>query len=106
MVPALAAEQMGALDPVGVLDRIDGLLVTGSPSNIEPSLYGGEPSRPGTLHDAERDAAVLPLIEAALKRRLPILALCRGLQELNVVLGGTLHQNLQELPASSTTGPT
>jgi len=98
IVPALSGEHMGALKLAAVLDRIDGLLVTGSPSNVDPGLYGGEASRPGTMHDPDRDEAVLPLIAAALERGLPMLALCRGLQELNVALGGTLHQNLQELP--------
>jgi putative glutamine amidotransferase len=98
IVPALADADTAPVRMTDVLDRLDGLLITGSPSNVEPVRYGGPPSKPGTLHDPKRDAAVLPLIAAALERRMPILALCRGLQELNVVLGGTLHQNIQELP--------
>jgi len=93
-IPALAA----AIDPVDLAERLDGLLVTGSPSNIEPHLYGGPPSRDGTLHDPARDATTLPLIRAALDRDVPVLAICRGLQELNVALGGTLHQNVHEVP--------
>ncbi|MDH3234272.1 MAG: gamma-glutamyl-gamma-aminobutyrate hydrolase family protein [Alphaproteobacteria bacterium] len=98
IVPALADDKDGAVRMSGVLDRLDGLLITGSPSNIEPARYGGPPSKPGTLHDPVRDEAVLALITAALERKLPMLALCRGIQELNVVLGGTLHQNIQDLP--------
>jgi len=98
IVPDLADDPDGSVRMTGVLDRLDGLLVTGSPSNVEPARYGGPPSNPGTLHDPMRDEAVLPLIAAALERRLPILALCRGIQELNVVLGGSLHQNIQDLP--------
>lgn len=98
IVPALSDEATAPVRMTDVLDRLDGLLITGSPSNVEPARYGGPPSKPGTLHDPKRDAAVLPLIAAALGRRMPILALCRGIQELNVVLGGTLHQNIQELP--------
>ena len=81
-----------------LLDRLDGLLLTGSPSNVHPSQYGGEPSHPETLHDPERDATTLPLIREAVRRDLPILAICRGIQELNVALGGTLHQRVHELP--------
>ena len=78
--------------------RVDGLLLTGSPSNIEPHHYQGEPSRPDTIHDPKRDATTLPLIRAAVAAGVPVLAICRGLQELNVALGGTLHQNVHELP--------
>ena len=94
LLPALGA----GFDPVELADRLDGLLVTGSPSNIEPCHYGGAPSRPGTLHDRRRDATALPLLRAAVAADLPVLAICRGLQELNVALGGTLHQLLHETP--------
>jgi putative glutamine amidotransferase len=81
-----------------VLDRLDGLLLTGSPSNVEPFHYGGPPSREGTLHDPDRDATTLPLIREAVRRNMPVLAICRGIQELNVALGGTLHQRIFEMP--------
>jgi putative glutamine amidotransferase len=81
-----------------VLDRLDGLLLTGSPTNVHPSHYGAEPSDPEILHDPERDATTLPLIREAVRRDLPILAICRGIQELNVALGGTLHQRVHEVP--------
>ena len=93
-VPALG----GALDRSGVLDRFDGLLFTGSPSNVEPALYGGPPSATGTLHDPERDATTLPLIRDAIDAGVPILCICRGFQELNVALGGSLHQAVHEMP--------
>jgi putative glutamine amidotransferase len=94
LIPALGAKT----DVRVILDRVDGLLLTGSPSNVHPSQYGGEPSHPDTLHDPERDATTLPLIREAVRRDLPILAICRGIQELNVALGGTLHQRVHELP--------
>lgn len=97
IIPSLDPAGANAMDQSAVLDRLDGLFVTGSPSNVEPRHYGGPTSAPGTAHDPARDAAVLPLIKGALDRGLPILALCRGIQELNVVLGGTLHQRIQEL---------
>ncbi len=78
--------------------RLDGLLLTGSPSNVEPHHYDGAPSEPGTAHDPVRDATILPLIREALDAGLPLLAICRGIEELNVALGGTLHQRVQDIP--------
>jgi putative glutamine amidotransferase len=94
IIPALGGES----DVAALIGTLDGVLLTGSPSNVEPHQYGGPPSREGTLHDAARDATTLPLIHAAIEAGLPLLALCRGNQELNVALGGTLHQNVHELP--------
>ncbi len=94
IIPALG----DSLDADDILSRIDGLLLTGSPSNVEPHHYDGEPSRPGTMHDPHRDETTLQLIRRALETGVPLLAICRGYQELNVVLGGTLHQYVHELP--------
>lgn len=94
IIPALGKR----LDLSRILANIDGLLLTGSPSNVEPHHYNGEPSKPGTLHDAERDATTFPLIEMALAEGVPILAICRGFQELNVVRGGSLHQEVHNVP--------
>jgi putative glutamine amidotransferase len=85
-------------DVAALTERLDGLLLTGSPSNVEPHHYDGTPSQPGTEHDPARDATVLPLIRGALAAGLPLLAICRGIEELNVALGGTLHQRIQEIP--------
>jgi putative glutamine amidotransferase len=85
-------------NPQALVKRIDGLLLTGSPSNIEPHHYQGEASAPDTIHDPKRDATTLPLIRAAVAAGVPVLAICRGLQELNVALGGTLYQNVHEVP--------
>lgn len=93
LIPAIGAR----LDPDGLLERIDGLLVTGSPSNVDPVHYGGPPPREGNLADPARDATTLPLIRRALARGVPLLAICRGLQELNVALGGSLHQHVHEV---------
>ena len=94
MIPSLG----NSLDVDAVLSRIDGLLLTGSPSNVEPHHYGGEPSRPGTLHDPHRDETTLRMIDRALETGVPLFAICRGYQELNVVLGGSLHQHVEEQP--------
>ena len=88
----------GRYDPDEIIGGLDGLLLTGCVSNIEPWRYGGPSDPPTGPYDPARDATVLPLIGRALDAALPILAVCRGFQELNVALGGTLHQRLQELP--------
>ena len=94
LIPALGAD----LDLADLVGRLNGLFLTGSRSNVEPQHYGGEASREGTAHDAQRDATTLPLIRAAVAAGLPVLAVCRGIQEFNVALGGTLHQLVHEVP--------
>ncbi|HEY4078436.1 MAG TPA: gamma-glutamyl-gamma-aminobutyrate hydrolase family protein [Rhizomicrobium sp.] len=79
-----------------ILDAVDGLLITGAPSNVAPSHYGAT-ARPGIALDPARDAITLPLLRAAIARGTPVLAICRGFQELNVALGGTLHQHVHEI---------
>ncbi|MBS0639325.1 MAG: gamma-glutamyl-gamma-aminobutyrate hydrolase family protein, partial [Proteobacteria bacterium] len=79
---------------LAVLDTLDGLLLTGSPSNVHPRHYAGGESETPDRHDPDRDETTLPLIRAAIDRGIPILAICRGIQELNVALGGTLIQRV------------
>lgn len=93
LIPALG----DSIDAETVLQRVDGILLTGSPSNVEPHHYDGAASRAGTLHDPQRDETTLPLIKLALEMGVPVFAVCRGFQELNVVLGGTLHQHVHEV---------
>ena len=90
VIPALG-EMYAVADLVA---RLDGLLVTGSLSNVAAHHYGGPQDRPESPQDPERDATTLPLIRAALEAGLPMFCICRGLQELNVALGGTLHQQV------------
>lgn len=88
-------------DPVAwadYADRIDAVLMTGALSNVDPGHYGGPKARPGTLADPQRDGTALPLIRSALADAVPLLAICRGFQELNVAMGGTLHAHLAEVP--------
>lgn len=94
LLPALGVEQ----HLLAMLEDLDGLLLTGSPSNIEPRHYTDEPSVAANLHDPQRDATTLGLIPAALQAGVPILAVCRGLQEVNVAFGGSLYQRVQEHP--------
>jgi len=81
-----------------VLAAVDGLLFTGSYSNVEPYRYGGEPHEPGVLYDPARDATTLPLLHAAIMAGVPVLAICRGFQEMNVAFGGTLRQSVHAVP--------
>jgi putative glutamine amidotransferase len=93
IVPALG----DALDLRALLNRIDGLVLTGSLSNVHPSRYGAEPHPAAEPYDEARDATTFPLIRAALEQGVPLLAICRGFQELNVALGGTLHAEVHAL---------
>lgn len=94
LIPALG----DVLDIPDLVGRLDGILVTGSRSNVEPHHYGAPPSAEGTLHDPARDSTTLPLIRAAIGMGVPLLGICRGLQELNVALGGTLHAAVHDVP--------
>ncbi|CAD7040540.1 glutamine amidotransferase [Pseudorhizobium endolithicum] len=85
-------------DTDAILDRVDGLLVSGSATNVHPSLYGKEATDADGPFDIARDATSLPLIRRAIERGIPLLAICRGLQELNVALGGTLASEIQDQP--------
>lgn len=96
--PGEDLETMKHMTTERLLDMVDGLFLPGSPSNVEPRHYGNESSATPASHDPQRDARSLPLIYAAIKRRIPILAVCRGMQELNVAFGGTLHQELYKVP--------
>jgi putative glutamine amidotransferase len=95
-IPILIPPEGEAMLPL--LDRVDGLLFNGSPSNVAPMRYGADFDATPDFHDPERDATTLPLIRAALERGMPILCICRGLQELNVALGGTLFQEVHNVP--------
>ncbi|UXK07662.1 gamma-glutamyl-gamma-aminobutyrate hydrolase family protein [Shewanella putrefaciens] len=94
----LVIPSLGHDSPIdSILARLDGILFTGSPSNVEPRHYAGQPSETGTHHDPKRDATTLPLIHAAIAAGVPVLGVCRGFQEMNVAFGGSLHQKLYEV---------
>ncbi|HUN91110.1 MAG TPA: gamma-glutamyl-gamma-aminobutyrate hydrolase family protein [Burkholderiaceae bacterium] len=80
------------------LDLVDGIVLTGSPANVHPSHFGQDVHDPALPLDTGRDAVTLPLVRKAIERGLPLLAICRGLQEINVALGGSLHQAIHRLP--------
>lgn len=97
MSPVLIPVWEDGVDRV-LIDRIDGLLLTGSYTNVNPSRYGVARSPENTREDLDRDAAALALIPSTLKRGLPLFGICRGFQEINVAFGGTLHQAVQQVP--------
>jgi putative glutamine amidotransferase len=81
-----------------LLDMADGILLTGSPSNVHPSHFGEEVHDTSLPLDLDRDGWTLPIIPRALSRGVPLFGICRGFQEANVALGGSLHQAVQEVP--------
>jgi putative glutamine amidotransferase len=95
-IPVLMPPEGEAM--ISALDRLDGLMFNGSPSNVAPMRYGADFDATPDFHDPERDATTLPMIRAALDRGMPVLCICRGLQELNVALGGTLYQEVHKIP--------
>ena len=94
IVPTALPDELDAL-----LDLADGVLLTGSPSNVHPSHFGEAVHDAALPLDPERDAWTLPLVRRVIARGMPLLAICRGTQEVNVALGGTLHQAVQDDPA-------
>jgi putative glutamine amidotransferase len=101
LLPALGAgDEMESFeaqfDLDTILDLVQGVFLPGSASNIHPHRYSGSMAEMDL--DEQRDSAVFSLIDKVLQRKLPLFAVCRGLQELNVALGGTLHANVQEVP--------
>ncbi len=97
-VPLILPALGEATDIETVLEACDGIVLTGSTSNVHPSHYAQDVLDPSLPQDPLRDATTLPLIRAALKRGIPLIAVCRGFQEMNVALGGSLHQAVQQQP--------
>lgn len=92
VVPEASEREMDAL-----LDLADGLMLTGSPSNVHPRHFDEDVHDPALPLDEARDAWTLPFIRQALRRGVPLFAICRGTQEVNVALGGSLHQAVHEV---------
>ncbi len=92
IIPSLAV----SIAPQAVFDYVDGILFTGSHSNIQPHHYAGPAAAGDTQFDPQRDATTLPMIRSAVASGIPILGICRGFQEMNVAYGGSLHQRVHE----------
>ncbi len=97
LIPALGAETDFAV----LLSTLDGLLLTGGRANVEPHHYDGPPFPDDELIDPQRDATVLPLIRACVDVGIPVFGICRGIQEINVALGGSLHYRIHLLPGKN-----
>lgn len=101
LTPLMVTNFGDEMDFDAILSAVDGVLITGSKSNVHPSLYGKEPAPEYEPYDPERDATTLPLIRKAIEKAVPLLAICRGIQELNVALGGSLAAEIQENPGKA-----
>lgn len=97
-MPLILPAMGNRIDWEAVLAAADGVMLTGSASNVHPGHFGQEVHDPALPLDTARDATTLPLIRAAIARGIPLLAICRGAQEINVALGGSLHQAVHEVP--------
>ena len=84
-----------------LLNNFDGILLTGGRANVEPHHYNGKPFPEDEIIDPDRDNTVLPIIREAIERSMPIFGICRGIQEMNVAMGGTLHYRVNELPGKN-----
>ena len=93
VIPALGE----AHDFADLAGRLDGLFLTGGRANIEPHYYAGAPFPDDEPIDPRRDATALPLIRECIDQGVPVFAVCRGLQEINVALGGSLHYRVHHV---------
>lgn len=98
VTPLLVPSFEDELDLETLLAGVDGVMLTGSKSNVWPELYGEVAVEENGPYDRRRDGTTIPLIRAAIRSGVPLLAICRGIQELNVALGGTLATEIQNLP--------
>ncbi|QIE54363.1 gamma-glutamyl-gamma-aminobutyrate hydrolase family protein [Pikeienuella piscinae] len=97
-LPLIIPGMPDSVSPAEILDSIDGLFLTGGRPNVHPSRYGHEPSAAHEPYDEGRDDIVLPLIRGAVEIGMPVFGVCRGIQEIAVALGGTLHPEVRDLP--------
>ncbi|MEL6201093.1 MAG: gamma-glutamyl-gamma-aminobutyrate hydrolase family protein [Pseudomonadota bacterium] len=98
VLPLLVPAFGGGIDFDGLLARVDGVMLTGHKSNVHPKNYGQAETAKHEPFDLNRDATSLPLVRRAVTLGVPLLAICRGIQEMNVALGGTLGSEIQERP--------
>jgi len=97
-LPLMFAGAPDITDIPTLLDTVDGVLLTGGRANVHPSRYGVEPDPRYEPFDPRRDELALELAEACVARGVPIFGICRGVQEINVAFGGTLHPEIRDLP--------
>lgn len=97
-LPLIFAGSREITDIDALLEVVDGVLLTGGRANVHPSFFGVEPDPAYEPYDVARDELALELIRTCVTRGVPLLGCCRGLQEMNVAFGGTLHPEIRELP--------
>ena len=97
-LPLMFAGTPDITDIDALLGAVDGILLTGARANVHPTRFGVEPDARHEPYDHERDAMALALIEACVERGVPLFGVCRGLQEMNVAFGGTLHPEIRDIP--------
>jgi putative glutamine amidotransferase len=98
-LPLIIPSLPNVTDIGAVMDVVDGVLLTGGRANVHPTHFGVDPHPAHEPYDQNRDAVALALIEACVARGMPVFGICRGLQEMNVAFGGTLHPEIRELPS-------
>ncbi|ADO42855.1 gamma-glutamyl-gamma-aminobutyrate hydrolase family protein [Ketogulonicigenium vulgare] len=97
-IPLLVPPNPAMITVEDLLDTFDGFILTGGRPNVHPEEYGEEPTDAHGDFDRNRDAVVLPLIRACVQRGQPFLGICRGFQEVNVAMGGSLYPEIRDLP--------
>jgi putative glutamine amidotransferase len=97
-LPLVFAGSPDITDVGALLDVVDGILLTGARANVHPTRFRTEPNAKHEPYDERRDAVALSLVEACVERGIPIFGICRGLQEMNVAMGGSLHPEIREIP--------
>jgi putative glutamine amidotransferase len=96
--PLMFASSPEITDVGALLDVVDGIVLTGARANVHPTRFKAEPHFKHEPYDVHRDEVALALSEACVARGIPIFGICRGLQEMNVAFGGSLHPEIRELP--------
>ena len=97
-LPLMFAGCPDITDVGALLDAVDGILLTGGRANVHPSHFGVEPDVKHEPYDERRDAVALAVAEACVARGVPLFGICRGLQEMSVAFGCSLHPEIRELP--------
>jgi putative glutamine amidotransferase len=97
-LPLMFAGSPDITDIGALLDAVDGVVLTGARANVHPTRFRTEPHEKHEPYDVHRDDVALALSEACVERGIPLFGICRGLQEMNVAFGGSLHPEIRELP--------
>src|SRR5437870_869676 len=97
-LPLMFAAAPEVTDIGALLEAVDGIVLTGARANVHPTRFNAEPHPSHEPYDVARDDVALAVTEACVERGVPLFGICRGLQEMNVAFGGSLHPEIRELP--------